>query len=178
MHRFLMAASLALVGMLLPSSGDAQSRGHAAFAEAFGPCSGDVCVIRYNPGGQIDLFVAAAEAVRTQARRQVVIDGPCLSACAIFADIARANVCVTQRAAFGFHKARLYAVQRAIGGARQYREVRREDPWHSPDIAGWVRRNGGFPDEGYLMMSSRQASQFWRTCETRPVQAATGRSWR
>jgi hypothetical protein len=165
MHRLVSVASFMLACLLLPSSGEAQTRGSsAAFQAAFGPCSGNICVIRYNPGGEINRFLAAAQAVRAGALRQVVIDGPCLSACAIFADIARERVCITNRASFGFHKARLYAVQPARGGRSHYREVRREDPRHSRDIAGWVHRNGGFPHEGYLVMDARQASQFWRPC--------------
>lgn len=167
MHRFIVAAGVALAGLVLPTAGEAQSRASAAFVAAFGPCTGDVCVIRHNPGGEINKFVAAAQAVRQGALRQVIIDGPCLSACAIFADLARQRVCVTDRASFGFHKARLYSVLPARGGGTRYREVRREDPRHSADIAGWVQRHGGFPHEGYLMMDARQATQFWRRCSVR-----------
>lgn len=167
MNRILVAASLALAGLVLPSSGQAQSPGHDAFAAAFGHCPGEVCMIQYNPGGEINRYLAAAEAVRAGALRQVIIDGPCLSACAIFADMARERVCITGRASFGFHKARLYAVQPARGGRSHYREVRREDPSHSRDIASWVYRNGGFPDDGYLMMDAREASRIWPTCSVR-----------
>ena len=164
MHRCILAASLALAFLLLTSSGEAQTRGHAAFTQVFGPCAGDVCIIRHNEGGRIDGFVAAAQAVRAGAVRRVVIDGPCLSACVIFADIARERVCVTDRAQFGFHKARLYAVQPAYGGRSHYREVSRQDPRHSADIDGWVRRNGGYPHEGYLIMNVREASRIWQRC--------------
>lgn len=167
MHRYIVAAGVALACFMLAFSGSAQAQSKAAFVDAFGQCRGDVCVVRYNPGGEINKFLAAARAVRAGALRQVIIDGPCLSACAIFADVARERVCITDRATFGFHKARLYAVHPARGGRAHYQEVRRQDPDHSADVAGWVRRNGGFPDEGYLMMSSREASQIWQRCSIR-----------
>ena len=66
-------------------------------------CTGDPCVVSYNPGGEIGAFKAAASEIKRTGRR-VVIDGPCLSACAILADQARARVCVTGNAKFGFHK--------------------------------------------------------------------------
>jgi hypothetical protein len=98
----------------------------------------------------------------------VVIDGPCYSACAIFADLTRSRVCVTDRASFGFHKARVLASSsRAVRGRRTWREVARHDPRHSRDIASWVYRNGGFPSNGFTVMGPRTASRFWRRCEIR-----------
>lgn len=167
MHRLFLAAGLALAGLLLPATGQAQAPGSHAFEAAFGQCRGDVCVIRHNNGGEINRYIRAAQAVRAGAKRQVVIDGPCRSACAIFADIARERVCVTDRASFGFHKARLYQVAPARGGRPQFREIGRQDPQHSPDIAGWVHRNGGFPNQGYRTMNAQTATQFWRHCESR-----------
>ncbi len=178
MNRILMVAALALAGFLVPTSSQAQTSGFNAFAAAFGPCAGEVCVIEYDPGGEINRYLAAADAVRAGALRQVVIDGPCLSACAIFADVARERVCVTERARFGFHKARLYAVEPARGGRATYREVAREDPAHSRDISSWVYRNGGFPDEGYLMMDARQAAQIWESCALERTRAAAPRQQR
>ena len=138
----------------------------SAFEAAFGSC-GDRCVIRYNPGGVVPTFLAAALAVRAGEKKLVVIDGPCISACAIFADVARAKVCITDRAKFGFHKGREFASERRPGGKRVFRELGRRDPPHSRDIASWVQRNGGFPYEGLRVMNSKQAGQFWRRCPGR-----------
>ena len=115
----------------------------------------------------MEIFLAAAQAVRAGAKRLVVIDGPCISACVIFADRARSKVCVTRRARFGFHKARDVAVAPLRSGAMLYVELGRSDPPHSRDISHWVKRHGGFPSEGLLVMSARQATQIWQSCPVR-----------
>jgi hypothetical protein len=140
--------------------------GDGAFAAAFGAC-GQTCVIKFNPGGEERVFIAAARAVRAGAKRVVVIDGPCISACALFADVAREKVCVTSRARFGFHKSTSYQVFAFRSGMQVYRELGQEDPSHSRDIALWVQQRGGFPSQGLRIMSAREATQFWRRCSPR-----------
>jgi hypothetical protein len=138
---------------------------NSALAAAFGAC-GEPCVIRFSPGGEVRTFQAAALAVRAGSKRLVVIDGPCISACAIFADLARTRVCITDRATFGFHKAQRIGVRRLGNGTIRKLDLGRYDPPHSSDIAHWVRRNGGYPVEGLRMMGTKQAAQFWRRCRT------------
>lgn len=167
MRSMILAAGLALACMAAPQPAEAQSYGNSAFNQAFGPCSGRTCVIRFNPGGNLRTFLAASAAVRAGAKRLVVIDGPCYSACAVFADVTRAKVCITDRASFGFHKARVLSAAASGRGSRKWREVARHDPRHSRDIASWVYRNGGFPAEGFTVMKSRTASKFWRRCKLR-----------
>ena len=166
MPRILQISCLAAC-LLLAAYAPAEARpnGGGAFTAAFGAC-GDPCVIRFNPGGEVHIFVLAARAVRAGAKKLVVIDGPCISACAIFADLARAKVCITSRAKFGFHKASGFAVQRRANGRATVRALGRRDPPHSRDIAGWVQARGGFPRDGLRIMSAKQARQFWRRCST------------
>jgi hypothetical protein len=161
MRSMILAAGLALVCLAAPQSAEAQTRGGNAFNKAFGRCSGETCIVRFNPGGEVNTFLRAAAAVRAGAKRLVVIDGPCYSACAIFADVTRDKVCITDRASFGFHKARVMASAR---GSRRFREVARHDPRHSRDIASWVYRNGGFPSKGFTVMKASAAAKFWRRC--------------
>lgn len=123
-------------------------------------CEGDPCVVKFNPGGEIGSFKAAARELKRSGRR-VVIDGPCLSACAILADEARGRVCVTSKARFGFHKGYVLA-QPAAGGPP--RLVKRFTPGHSRDIAGWVRKHGGYPSRGFNVMGARAAKNIWRSC--------------
>ena len=114
----------------------------------------DPCIIKRNLGGNIVPFERAARAVRRGARQQVVIDGYCASACAIFADMARPHVCITKNAVFGFHK-----------GRAQLEELRYTfDPPHTRDILSWVQKNGGFPAETMLDMRYTEAKRFWPTC--------------
>jgi hypothetical protein len=169
--RVICLLALLLVCFTLPAS--AQS-GEAAVRGALGNC-GQPCVVHDNPGGSVRLFEAAAEAVLSGARNLVVIDGPCASACAIFADIARERVCITDRASFRFHKASLVEVSTEANGARHVALLERSDPPHSRDIARWVARHGGFPTQGMRVMSSREARAFWRRCSAAPKQVAAVR---
>lgn len=123
-------------------------------------CEGDPCIVRNNPGGEIGAFKAAARELMRSGKR-VVIDGPCLSACAILADHARARVCVTSQAKFGFHKGFVMAHSMAGGPMRL---VKRFDPSHSRDVASWVKKNGGYPARGFRVMGSRTAKRIWRSC--------------
>ena len=163
MSRVVQIACFAAWAVVAAAPAQAHGKAGSAFEAAFGSC-GTRCVIRYNPGGAVHTFVAAALAVRAGEKRLVVIDGPCISACAVFADVARPKVCITDRAKFGFHKGRDFAVQPRSGRKAVLRELGRRDPPHSRDIASWVQRNGGFPYEGLSVMNSKQARQFWRRC--------------
>lgn len=165
MRNTLLATGLLLAGLLAAPHAQAQVPPHDAFGSVFGPCRGETCIIRSNPGGNVRQFMAAASEILREGRRVVVIDGPCASACVIFADIARERVCITRNARFGFHKATVYRAER--GNRATMRAVGRRDPAHSADIANWVRRNGGFPARGMRFMTNDQAGQFWRRCEIR-----------
>jgi hypothetical protein len=160
----LLAGLLVSIAALLAHTEEAHAQ--RALHQAFGSC-GEPCIIRYNPGGELQLFQAAAREVMRGAKRLVVIDGPCISACAIFAAIARARVCITDRARVGFHKARRYAISPLAGGQSRAREVGRRDPPHSSDIAHWVNSRGGFPHEGLRVMNASEAQRFWRRCTVR-----------
>ena len=123
-------------------------------------CTGDPCVVSFNGGGEIESFQAAAREAKRTGRR-VVINGPCLSACAIFADVARSRVCITSKAKFGFHKG--YVLDQPTAGGR-YRLVKRFTPSHSRDITNWVKNNGGFPTRGFNFMRASAAKQIWHPC--------------
>lgn len=158
-----LVAGLGLALTCISQSATAQTAAAHAFERAFGPCSGQTCVVRSSPGGEVRRFLAAAAAVRAGAKQLVIIDGPCHSACAIFADVARERVCITPRASFGFHKATLYRAE-GRGSERTLTRIARSDPRHSADIARWVHANGGFPTRGMNVMNNRQAQKFWRSC--------------
>lgn len=62
-------------------------------------------VIKDDPGGLIDAYATRYNTI-SAARQHVVIDGACKSACTmIFGRVPDSRVCVTPRAAFGFHSA-------------------------------------------------------------------------
>lgn len=157
MHaRSLLKAGLAVVALAAVDV----SRSRAGIIETVLGCSGNPCVVRDNPGGELTAFKAAAREIRRTGRR-VVIDGPCYSACAILADMARSRVCVTSRASFGFHKGYVLAVP--ADGSAMYL-VSRFNPSHSRDISRWVAKRGGFPSNGFRVMPAKSAGRIWKRC--------------
>lgn len=115
MRKPLVFAGLALVGLIITSSSHARPQAEA-FQSVFGPCRGETCVISSNPGGNVRQFLAAASEVLRGAKRMIVIDGTCASACVIFADVARERVCITRKARFAFHKATVFRAEPSRAG--------------------------------------------------------------
>jgi hypothetical protein len=61
--------------------------------------------ISSDPGGQIGAYLQRFEALRLSGEN-VIIDGPCLSACTlVLGAIPRDQLCITSRARLGFHAA-------------------------------------------------------------------------
>lgn len=121
-----------------------------SFANGFLTACGDPCHISLNPGGFARDYRALAARVATL-RTRIVIKGDCYSACATFADKARAHVCVVSGARFHFHRSNFGDPQDV-----------------SPDIRAWVDANGGFPgyESGrFTTMEFWTARNFWRECE-------------
>lgn len=146
----------ALLAACVPAAPPPAPAPASDFARAFGPC-GEPCLIASNAGGELVFFLRAADEVNAGSRQLIVIDGDCQSACAAFADKARARVCITPTARFGFHKATVYSADltRRLGAV---------DPPQSEDIQAWVAANGGYPPDGMRMMGAAEAARFWRTC--------------
>jgi hypothetical protein len=165
MRRLFAAICLAA---LLPGTAWAQSLKidlRAEFSKAFPSASGtDPYIIRFSPGGKVFQFELAAEAVRLGKIKSVVIDGPCISACTLFADDAevRKHLCITDRASFGFHHGTLtLRYQRLIG---YHEELVYFDLEYSPGVAAWIERTGGLPYGEPRMMNAKVAAAYWRRC--------------
>src|SRR5947207_13559711 len=80
-----------------------------ALASALVTCAAyaDVRIVG-DPGGEVSSYVQKFSEIRDSGQR-IVVDGPCLSACTLFTGIVpRDRVCVTRRAALGFHAASYY----------------------------------------------------------------------
>jgi len=122
-------------------------------------CKKDPCVVNHNVGGWIHEFVEAARLVNQGARTIVKINGTCLSACAIFADLARYRVCITPNARFGFHQAFYEDRDTGVVDENSY-----FDQPQSQDIDQWVRSHGGYPRNGYRFMKYNEALKFWNKC--------------
>lgn len=112
--------------------------------------SGFTCVIHSNLGGRTVAFLAGVYELKQIKGMIVVIDGPCVSACATFAAYGRPQTCVTPYTSFGFHKG-------STGGDQPLPD----------DIRGWVLKHGGFPayESGSITwMQVNDAEMFWRRC--------------
>jgi len=131
-------------------------------------CAKVTCTIRNNPGGDVQLFQAAAQEVLDEGKR-LVIDGFCASACVVLADIARANTCITTDAQIAVHKASIIRVTgKTVVDGREVptgRLLRREDPPDSDDINEWVYAHGGYPTKGVKIIPVKDARQFWPMCK-------------
>lgn len=118
----------------------------------FGPDGcGDPCVVTYSEGGWAQAFLNMAAVIHIY-ERQLIIDGPCASSCAIMADFARPLACITPNASFHFHMAT------QLDGTRV-------EPPASMEVVWWIRLHGGFPHDGMLEMGFEEAKHFWPVCE-------------
>lgn len=118
---------------------------------------GKPCVIEEDHGGIVDLYTAQANWMASMGT-PVIIDGPCISACTIFADIDRANVCVTTNAVFGYHKTQRAGPDGPIFGPIDYT---------TPGLNAFIAKHGGLPDpdSGHLLMVGfEDLRHFYRPC--------------
>lgn len=145
--------------------GHAQGFAEGRYAEVFGKSN----TVYLSHGGSVDKFMWAAADV-LESGRQVKIAGRCVSACAIFADLARPNVCITNRAVFGFHLATTTTMVFEKRGGLLYLgyritfRVEKGKPVVSSDIDQWVEHHGGWTSR-VLLMNAKEASAFWPMCK-------------
>lgn len=155
-------------------------------ADTIGEC-GTECTIYFNDGGLIDDFLEAARIIKRIGSR-VAIAGPCYSACTIFADKARPQVCITKAAEFFFHQGRIKAkhslalpapsaIARLLFNRGEVRDMAFIFSFevvgriatldvYNPDISEWLHRHGGLPADGWLGMMHKEALAFWPRCKS------------
>ena len=117
--------------------------------------------ITSDSGGQIGPYLEQLMAIR-ESGQQVIIDGPCLSACTrVLGVIPRERICVTRRARLGFHAAWHHgengrpATNR--GGTQLLMAV------YPANVKSWIARRGGLTREMKYLSGSELASMY-RTC--------------
>jgi hypothetical protein len=135
-----------------------------AIASALVTCaaSADVRIVG-DPGGEVSSYIAKFTEIRDSGQR-IVIDGPCLSACTLFTGIVpRDRVCVTRRAALGFHAASYYDdASRSLVPTRHGSElVMRLYP---PVVRAWINRHGGLRPQ-MIVMRGRELSALYPVCQ-------------
>jgi hypothetical protein len=116
-----------------------------------------------DPGGEVSSYIQRFDQIRDSGQR-IVIDGPCLSACTLFTGIVPADhVCVTRRAALGFHAASYYddASRSLVPTRRGSALVMRIYP---PQIRAWITHHGGLRPQ-MIVMHSHELSGLYSTCQ-------------
>jgi hypothetical protein len=112
-------------------------------------------------GGQIGPYLYKYTAMR-EAGHNVVIDGPCLSACTLaLAVIPRERICMTHNAVLGFHAAWSPGADgrpiRSTGGTRLLMAV------YPPQVRSWIKKRGGLNGKT-IFLRGRELSALYRTC--------------
>jgi hypothetical protein len=126
------------------------------------PAYADIRIVS-DPGGEVSAYIRKYHEVRDSGE-QVVIDGPCLSACTLLTGIVPPNhVCVTSRAVLGFHAASYYDdASRSLVPTREGSAlVMRLYP---AQIRGWIQRHGGLTPR-LIELRGRELTALYRTCE-------------
>ena len=114
-----------------------------------------------DPGGQIGPYLYKYAAMR-EAGHNVVIDGPCLSACTLaLAVIPRERICMTHNAVLGFHAAWSPGADgrpiKSAGGTRLLMAA------YPPRVRDWIKRRGGLHSKT-IFLRGRELSALYPSC--------------
>jgi hypothetical protein len=143
MQRRFALCSIVLMGLLLAA-----------------PASAEVRILT-SRGGEVTRFLALFEELRDSGE-QIVIDGPCYSACTLVLSIVPAErICVTRRAVLGFHAAR--SIDRR---GRIYAEPEASDrvlETYPAPVQDWINRRGGLSSR-LLLLRGRELAALYRRC--------------
>ena len=113
-------------------------------------------------GGRIGTYVQTYSAIRNSGER-VVIDGACLSACTIVLGIVpRSRICVTPRAALGFHAAWIPGPD----GKKVHSEVGTQALWelYPQPVRKWISAKGGLSAK-MMYLRGRELTAMYPPCQ-------------
>ena len=113
-------------------------------------------------GGPLGRYMRMFATIRDSGER-VIIDGKCFSACTLVtAMIPKERVCITQRAALGFHAGWVNddTGKRVITpeGTRLLYEM------YPPTIRSWINKHGGLGART-IILTGRELAAFYPFCE-------------
>ena len=114
--------------------------------------------ISSDPGGQIGAYLQRFESLRVSGQN-VIIDGPCLSACTlVLGAIPRDHLCFTSRARLGFHSAwRPGEFGRPVESLAGTELMMTNYPqW----VRDWIARRGGLSPHLIYLTGSELASMY------------------
>jgi hypothetical protein len=114
-----------------------------------------------SPGGQVGPFLDLFDRVRASGE-QVVIDGPCLSACTLVLSVVPSDrICVTRRAVLGFHAARSIDQRGRLYAEPEASEAVLET--YPAAVRDWIRRRGGLSSR-LLLLRGRDLAAIYPRC--------------
>jgi hypothetical protein len=124
--------------------------------------SNAVTRIRDDMGGPLGRYMRMFATIRDSGER-VIIDGKCFSACTLVtAMIPKERVCITQRAALGFHAGWVNddTGKRIITpeGTRLLYEM------YPPTIRSWINKHGGLSART-IILTGRELAALYPFCE-------------
>jgi hypothetical protein len=129
-------------------------------ALALPPARAEVRILA-SPGGQVGPFVDLFERVRASGE-QVVIDGPCLSACTlVLSMVPNDRICVTRRAVLGFHAARSIDNRGRLYAEPEASELVLQA--YPAPVRGWIRHRGGLSSR-LLLLRGRELAAIYPSC--------------
>jgi hypothetical protein len=125
---------------------------------------GSPCVLNYSGGGFNIDFEIASLIINYWPEQHLIINGPCISACTILADLSFNKTCITDNASFYYHKSSMETI--SYGYSRY--------------VLDWIAQHGGFPDfrSGKTLQMSREAvHKHWRSCSSLDLENVRNRSF-
>jgi hypothetical protein len=134
----------------------------AVFAVLLAADAGASVRISNDKGGQIGPYLDAYVTLR-KSGQNVIIDGPCLSACTIVLGVLpRERICVTRRAQLGFHAAwnpgRDGRPVLSQAGTKALWEI------YPGEIRAWLKRRGGLKPR-MVYLSGSELAAMYRACD-------------
>ena len=114
-----------------------------------------------SPGGEVVSYLRVFKAVR-ESGQQVVIDGPCCSACTlVLSTIPRERICVTSRAVLGFHAPR-WVDRKGKQYAASSTTTQAVADTYPTDVQVWISRHGGLKPRPILLRGRELAAMYPR----------------
>ena len=163
------------------AANDINAEGGDIASSYFPGCSKERCVIKYDGGGIPLMYEVATIELIQKGVRHIVIDGPCISSCALVLDWIRfkgVDVCMTATGALGLHKGTKYRrtnVRTSSNGEEDFDLVPKSyfDPQQTPKVMRWVRSHGGFPladdFENMLHLTLENSRGIFRACTAKDI---------
>jgi hypothetical protein len=134
----------------------------AIFAALMAADAGAAVRISNDKGGQIGPYLDAYVNLR-KTGQNVIIDGPCLSACTIVLGVLpRERICVTRRAQLGFHA----AWNPGRDGRPVLSHAGTKALWdiYPGEIRAWLKKRGGLKPK-MVYLSGSELTAMYRPCD-------------